>query len=223
MRRFASTALCVVSCFGSAMCSRAADDTAAPVTATPALVGAAQTPQAVGATLPPPNAVFKDFHDNLQHYLAVRAKVEDTIPKLNDTKDPRKIEDRSQRLGKGIQEARASAKQGEIFSPNVAVEVRRILEADAASRTAKEKANIMDEVPDVQPVINGFYPTDSPKGPTALASFPPKLLALLPELPETIEYRFLGSALVLRDAVANIIIDYLPKAAPASAGRGGVQ
>ena len=78
----------------------------------------------------------------------------------------------------------------------------------------------MAEVPQQPPTVNGLYPTDSPKGPAALPSFPPKLLALLPELPETVEYRFLGQSLVLRDAAANVIVDFLPSVAPARPGGG---
>jgi hypothetical protein len=110
--------------------------------------------------------------------------------------------------------------QGDIFTAKAAAEVRKILAADAASRTAKEKTNIMNEVPSKAPAVNALYPVDSPSGPAALASFPPKLLAVLPELPETVEYRFLGQALVLRDSSANLIVDFLPGVAPARSGGG---
>jgi hypothetical protein len=123
-------------------------------------------------------------------------------------------------LAAGIQQARAGAKQGDVFTPTVAREFRRILAEDAKARTAIDRTNIMDEVPSKPPTVNGLYPTDSPQGPTALASFPPALLKVLPELPETIEYRFLAHALVLRDAVANVIVDYLPDTAPAPPGGG---
>ena len=49
----------------------------------------------------------------------------------------------------------------------------------------------------------------------ALASRPNalhELLASLPPLPEEIEYRFVGKHLILRDAKANLIIDYIPNA-----------
>ena len=173
-----------------------------------------------GATLAPPHEASNEFQDRLKEYLALRAKVEAGLPKLTETKDPKKIAERSALLADGIQQARKDATQGAVFTPKVSAEFRKILAADAASRSAKEKANIMDEVPAKAPAINALYPTDSPTGPAALASFPPKLLAVLPELPETIEYRFLGQSLVLRDVASNVIVDYLPAVAPGRNGGG---
>jgi hypothetical protein len=190
----------------------------APAAAEPEPKPTAQA--APGATLAPPHEASDEFHKRLAEYLAMRAKVEAGLPKLTETKDPKKIAERSALLAAGIQSARKGAAQGDIFAPKAAAEFRRILTADAASRTTKAKAQIMDEVPAKAPAVNALYPVDSPRGPAALASFPPKLLAVLPELPETVEYRFLGQALVLRDASANLIVDFLPGVAPARSGGG---
>lgn len=188
----------------------------------PASIVARQSTTAAGQkpavkTLAPANAVFTEFKENLQRYLDLRAGVEASLPKLTGTNDPKKIAERAALLASGIQAARRNAKPGDVFTPPVAVEFRRILAADAATRTPADRANIMAEVPEKPPVVNALYPTDSPSGPAALPSFPPKLLAVLPELPDTVEYRYLGQSLVLRDASANLIIDYLPRVAP---GRG---
>ena len=173
-----------------------------------------------GATLAPPHEASTEFHDKLAEYLALRAKVEAGLPKLTETKDPKKIAERSAALAAGIQDARKGAAQGDIFTPKVAAEFRKILTADAAGRTPTEKTNIMSEVPAKAPAVNALYPVDSPSGPAALASFPPKLLGVLPELPETVEYRFMGQALVIRDVSSNIIVDFLPGVAPARSGGG---
>jgi len=177
------------------------------------------TPSAA-STLAPANSSFTEFKQELDDYLALRKKIESSLPKMTETQDPRKIAERSAALAKGLQQARVGVKQGNVFSPAVAKEFRRILAEDAKARTATDRTNIMDEVPSKMPEANGLYPTDSPQGPTALASFPPGLLKVLPQLPETIEYRFLSHTLVLRDAVANVIVDYLPDVAPAPPGGG---
>ena len=57
--------------------------------------------------------------------------------------------------------------------------------------------------------VNGPYPDEEP-----LSTVPPNVLASLPELPEDIEYRFVGKHLILRDARANLIIDYIANAIP---------
>jgi len=59
--------------------------------------------------------------------------------------------------------------------------------------------------------INESYPEKVP-----LQSTPPTLLMNLPELPKGLEYRILGRELVLRDSDANIIVDYVPNALPAT-------
>ena len=176
-------------------------------------------------TLAPANAAFAEFKEQLDLYLALRARVEGSVPKLDATKDPKKIAERAALLAAGIAAERKDAKQGQIFTPAVTAEFRKILAADTAKRSSTEKANIMAEVPAKPPVVNGQYPTDSATGPAALASFPTNLLLVLPELPETVEYRFLSKSLVLRDASANLIIDYLPSVAPGAGreGRGGAR
>jgi hypothetical protein len=41
---------------------------------------------------------------------------------------------------------------------------------------------------------------------------PPHILAVLPRLPDDIEYRFLGRHLILLDTRANVILDRIPYA-----------
>jgi hypothetical protein len=41
---------------------------------------------------------------------------------------------------------------------------------------------------------------------------PANILKLLPPLPEGLEYRFVDTALVIRDTRANLIVDYMPDA-----------
>ena len=61
----------------------------------------------------------------------------------------------------------------------------------------------------IQLQVNQSYPENLP-----LQSTPPSLLMNLPDLPKGLEYRVLGSELVLRDADANIVVDYVPNALP---------
>ena len=57
--------------------------------------------------------------------------------------------------------------------------------------------------------VNEAYPAHIP-----LQSTPPTILMNLPRLPAELEYRIVGHALVLRDAVANIVVDLIPDAIP---------
>lgn len=55
--------------------------------------------------------------------------------------------------------------------------------------------------------VNDVYPKEQPLG-----TVPPNILAALPVLPEDTEYRFIDRHLILHDARANLIIDYMPNA-----------
>ena len=107
-------------------------------------------------------------------------------------------------MGEAIRAARANAKPGDIITPDVAANFRRLIKADFEGRTATEKKMMKDEIPPFEPKINQTYPSDHP-----LATFPATLLAVMPTLPEGLEYRFLIDALIIRDIKANIIIDYI--------------
>jgi hypothetical protein len=68
----------------------------------------------------------------------------------------------------------------------------------------------MDENPGpIKLQVNSRYPDTVP-----LATMPPQVLAALPRLPEDLEYRFIGTRLVLLDVHADIIVDYIDDAMP---------
>jgi hypothetical protein len=55
--------------------------------------------------------------------------------------------------------------------------------------------------------VNAIYLSEAP-----LSTMPPKLLTELPELPKGLEYRFIGKTLILYDADASLIVDFIPNA-----------
>ena len=66
-----------------------------------------------------------------------------------------------------------------------------------------------DNVKFIPLTANQRYPDDVP-----LTTMPPGLLKALPELPEEMEYRFIGPHLILFDQHAHIIPDFIPDALP---------
>jgi hypothetical protein len=60
--------------------------------------------------------------------------------------------------------------------------------------------------------VNGEYPPGASR-----STVPPSVLLTLPPLPECLHYRFVGRDLILVDSVAQLIVDFLPAAAPALA------
>ena len=101
--------------------------------------------------------------------------------------------------------ARAGAKEGDIFTPAISVEFRKVLIFEMSANTW---AAIMDDNPgEFSNQINRTYPDDKP-----LSTVPPDILAALPRLPDDIQYRFSGRHLILLDMRANVILDRIPYA-----------
>jgi hypothetical protein len=176
----------------------------------------AQTPQAARdlaakgpSGLEPHGAVFTRFEDRTSAYILLQKKIEGSLPPLEPTSDPARLAAHQAALARGVREARADAKQGDIFG-DAAPAIRAITLDDAKRREVADLYAQMQEVPPAAPpAVNADYPKQSP-----LASTPPLLLLRLPHLPEGLEYRFLGRDLILRDSKANVIADFVPEAVP---------
>jgi hypothetical protein len=180
---------------------------AAAVAAAVAASGAAAQPAPVNAY----GAAVKAFRDRADEYLALREKAGKGLPPLKETDDPNKLAPRQQALGEAVRKARAGAKAGDLFGPEIAARARQLVRDDWADRASKDKTAIAEDIPPGWVAdVNATYPTSLP-----LATFPATLLAELPPLPEGLEYRFAGRHLIIRDAEANIIVDVLANVLPA--------
>lgn len=143
-----------------------------------------------------------DFHARMWQYLELRRTLEEGLPALIVTSDPADIMRAQRALARRIRDARPP-RQGELFTPDISVEFRRVLLLEV---TAGVLVSILDDNPgDFSHRINGSYPKERP-----LSTVPPNVLALLPELPHDIQYRFLGRNLILHDTRANVILDRIP-------------
>jgi hypothetical protein len=90
--------------------------------------------------------------------------------------------------------------------------ILEIIRADWKKRAAVDRAAIMAEMPKpFVPTINMRYPVGQP-----LVTFPPNLLKQLHQLPEDLEYRFVGRDLILRDVKSNTIVDVIRHAIPSA-------
>jgi hypothetical protein len=185
----------------------------APAPGAPALLQAA--PATRRARLDPQEA--KDFLEKVKEYIEHRRKAREGLPKLKDKAEPEDVTAYAKGLADNIRERRQGAKQGDVFTPRLARGFRRIFARELA-RTGHDRKVVLTEgnptgdeerlqAPKV--VVNGQYIPAAP-----LSTVPPTLLLALPTLPEEVEYRFVGRALILRDAVANLIIDFIPDAVP---------
>jgi hypothetical protein len=149
--------------------------------------------------------IVADFSTRVSRYVELRTKLEEGLPALAVTDDPAEIRKAEIALAKKIRVARAGAKQGEIFTPAIGIEFRKVL---LLQMNANTWAAIMDDNPGAFSIkVNGTYPKRK-----SLSTVPPNVLALLPRLPDDIQFRFLGRHLILHDTRANVILDRIPYA-----------
>jgi hypothetical protein len=123
---------------------------------------------------------------------------------LKRTDDPAEISTREIALGQAIKALRVSARPGDIMTPEIAKEFRRLIKADYRGRSREDRRIFLDEVPHFRPKVNQTYPATWP-----LATFPATLLEVLPKLPDILEYRLLSEALILRDVKGNVVADFI--------------
>jgi hypothetical protein len=154
------------------------------------------------------------MNDRLKEYVDLHLKLERMLPKLPKEATPQQIDGNQRAFEKLMRENRANAKPGDLFTPEAQPVIKRLLATVFGGPDGKQlKASIMDENP-VDPVqlkltVNGRYPDTVP-----LTSVPPQVLQTLPKLSEDLEYRFIGDWLILLDAHAHTIADYIDNALP---------
>lgn len=160
-----------------------------------------------------PNAkAIAEFQDEVNEYIALQRKLEATLPDIPTDATPEQIDQRQRALGALVQDARRGAKQGDIFERDVRPVIRKLLAGLFAGPDGRRlRLTINEENPGevVKLTVNGRYPDTVP-----ISTVPPQVLALLPPLPPELEYRFIGTTLILLDSHAHIIVDYLTAAVP---------
>lgn len=178
-------------------------------TAPPGTVEQAKA-SATATAADPVSPGIKVFQDRVAAYVALRGKVDNGIPKLTETSDPKKIAEREHALGEALIKARAGAKSGDVFAPEFQPILRKIVQDDFAKRTLAERKALIVELPkSVKFGLNQHYPTTIP-----LATLPANLLKALPDLPPDMEYRIVFRHLILRDVKGNYVIDMMTDVFP---------
>jgi hypothetical protein len=169
--------------------------------------GAAQQP-------PSPNqsaVVQEGFERRVAAYVKLHRQMQSELPALKETHSAAEITRHRADLALKIRAARAHARQGEIFTPAVSAEFRRLI---ARSMRGPQGRRILASLKRAKPVnlnvsVNQTYPAAAP-----LQSMPPTLLSNLPRLPPELDYRLAGRDLILRDTEANLVVDVIREALP---------
>jgi len=183
-------------------------------------VSAAAVSQTAPGTLPQAptdlakadTAALDDFNRRAADYM----KGERDLPasKLKPTNNIQELDNNRRALQAAIQAWRPNAKQGDIFTPAAAAVFRKLLTATLTGPHGKKIRASLNHAEPAAPAnlqVNGSFPNHNGR---PLQSVPPTLLKNLPILPKGLEYSIVGKRLVLRDANANLVVDYLPDALP---------
>lgn len=156
-------------------------------------------------------AAVAEFMKRVNDYVAIHVDAEKASPKLPVEATPLQIDQTQRSLATRIQSARAGARRGDIFTPEMTAIIRRVLNRVFSGPDGTQlRSSIMDEnVEYIALKANQRYPDAYPR-----TTMPPDVLKALPELPEEMEYRFVGRQLILLDQHAHIIPDFIPDALP---------
>ena len=152
-----------------------------------------------------------EFLKLVDAYAELHRKAEGTLPALPKEPTAAQLDTHERALARLIVQSRGGARQGDIFTREIRAYFRRQIGRVVAGADGQQiRDTIMEENPGaIRLRINGRYPDTLP-----MTTMPPQILASLPKLPKELEYRFIGSRLVLLDTHTQLIVDYIDDSIP---------
>lgn len=147
------------------------------------------------------------FNERMQSYLRLHHKAEASfnLPHLKPTGSIRKIQQRQRAMAQHIRELRKTAREGDVFTPEVSAYFERSLAAAYGQNSEGILANLVC-ISDTELTLrpNDVYPATWEYNP-----MPPTILLHLPRLPKELEYRIVDKDLILLDVEADMVVDVL--------------
>ncbi len=172
---------------------------------------AAQQPDPLDSLPEKERAIVVAFRERVKDYAKLRESIEARMPKLPKESTPEQIQAHKTEFEERVRTARAGAKPGELFTPDIAAFIRATIKAEYKGTERKELRETVLEA-DTKGVplrVNYAYPETK-----ELVEMPPTLLLKLPTLPKQVRYRFVGRNLLLVDRENGLIVDYMLDALP---------
>jgi hypothetical protein len=151
-------------------------------------------------------AIVNEFEKRVASYLKLRQDIEAHMGRLKTTPSEEKISHHEGDLRHKMREARAGVREGDVFTPEISMEFRRLI---GLAMQPANAAHIKQSLRRSEPVQLHLKVNDKYPAPVPLQTTPATLLENLPKLPSEIEYRITGRDLVLLDAKANLVVDVL--------------
>jgi hypothetical protein len=183
-----------------------------PTSSTP--VTAPPTERVVGPLSPADAAALATMNDRLKEYIDLHNKIKGTLPALPKNSTPEQIDKRQRQFENLMRQARATAKQGDLFTPEARPVIKRLLANVFSGPDGRQLKAAIFDFDDKNPgkialTVNGRYPDTVP-----LSNVPPQVLQTLPKLTADLEYRFIGDNLILLDTDAHIVADFIEDTIP---------
>ena len=151
------------------------------------------------------------FEDRVKEYVKLREKIEEAMPNLSKEAKPEEIEAHKTAFQEKVRAARAGAKPGDIFTPDIVAYIRATLKSKFKGKDLKDLRETVLEAETKGVPVRVNYPYPKTK---ELVEMPPTLLLALPQLPKQMRYRYVGTHLLLVDRENGLIIDYMVNALP---------
>ena len=156
----------------------------------------------------PNAAVMADFKARVEKYADLHKGLAKGDAKQKGDASAVQVDVQKAALTEKIQAARANARQGDIFTPEMRPIFRQLLAPELKGEDGRDaKAIIKDDAPAAGTVafkVNAKYPEGQPT-----PTMPTNLLLNLPPLPKPLEYRVVGQHLLLLDTKADLVVDYI--------------
>lgn len=151
--------------------------------------------------------VLVDFKKRVDAYVEIHQKAAKEGPRIGESSEPAEILKAQNALASRIRALRSTARPGDIFTPEIRARFRQLLYPETKGEDgADAKAILKDDAPGGVPMaVNAKYPEGA-----SLPTVPVNMLLNLPPLPQQLEYRIIGKHLILRDTLADIVVDFIP-------------
>jgi hypothetical protein len=147
-----------------------------------------------------------DFKRRVVRYMQLHDKIQKQGPRPKQRDDIGENLVSQQALAMRIRFARHDARPGDLFTPPIAMSLRRAMDPvlrGAAALSARE--SIREDAPATFVLaVNGSFPQGDSR-----STMPGNVLQILPPLPNGLEYRIVDTHLVLIDIDADIVVDYM--------------
>ena len=150
--------------------------------------------------------LVSDFKRRVERYMQLHEKVRKQGTRQRQRDDIGENLVSQQAMAMRIRLARHDARPGDIFTPPIAMALRRALDPELRGPAAlSARESIRDDAPATFVlVVNGSFPEGGSR-----STMPANVLRILPTTPNGLEYRIVDTHLVLIDLDADIVVDYM--------------